>query len=651
MCNVRTLFFLFGILIVNGIAYGQIAERAFINGKIYTANDAQPFAEAFAFLDDEIIYVGTNDGVQVHIGASTTVADLEGRLVLPGMHDVHMHPLEASSSAGSACYLDYYENNINGLAAALEDCDPSPNSNGWITAYGHSFFTLLDSPQIPRLVLDNLYPDIPVAILESTSHSVWVNSKALELANIGLNTPDPIGGHIMRLGNNQPTGILLDNAGEIVMDLALASTPEIDQLNYEGLVDFGLPLIARNGITSACEARTYWKRNYPAIWEQVKEDGALTCRMILAPWVYPEDDDIEQLTAIEDLYDEGDDMLRITQVKLYTDGITINATAALHEPYNNNLGFPFNTGLNYIDANRLQNYIEILELVGYDFHMHAIGDRGTTEALDAVAYAQSQNGDVGARHRITHLEIVDESDYLRFAELGVIADAQVAGVWTQPPYWQDNAYFVGPDRADNMIPLKSLYDAGAHLTLSSDWDVSSLNPFRGIQNALTRAPQELPNREEAVKAYTIKGAYVMQQEENTGSLEVGKWADFICVDQDVFTIPVGQIAQTQVLSTWVGGEEVWRSDVLPPTSTTETEVDLNWSVSPNPVEDLLRVEYESGTLTSVEIYKVDGEFIQAFNPSGKSKIILDISQFQNGIYLLKARLRGGQVVAKKIVKE
>jgi predicted amidohydrolase YtcJ len=191
----------------------------------------------------------------------------------------------------------------------------------------------------------------------------------------------------------------------------------------------------------------------------------------------------------------------------------------------------------------------ILEQTGYDFHIHAIGDRGITESLDAVEAARNANGDIGARHRITHVEIVKESDYPRFAQLNVTADMQVASDFTNPENWEENLPFLGADRIDNIIPLKSIFETGARVTLSSDWDVSSLNPFIGMQNALTRAPQNLPTIEDAVKAYTINGAYVLRQETNTESLEVGKWADFICVNQDIFTVPTNQIAQTIVLST------------------------------------------------------------------------------------------------------
>ncbi|MCB0618046.1 MAG: amidohydrolase family protein [Saprospiraceae bacterium] len=646
------IFLLFFFSSAGGL-YAQIADRAFVNGKIYTADDDQPYAEALAISGELIVYVGSDAGVQAHIGTATVVEDLEGRLILPGLHDVHMHPLEAGTPAWGDCLLDPYEWFTDDLVDALVDCNPQPNSNGWILAYGHSIFTLLEDGTVPRFALDAAFPDVPVAVGEETSHSLWVNSKALEVAGIDATTPDPEGGHIIRHpGNGQPIGILLDNAGDLVLHQALASTPEIDAQNLYGLLNYSLPLMAENGITSACEARTYLLRNYVDTWQTVRDSGLLTCRMILQPWIHPELDDPGQIATLVDLYADDDPMLRINQVKVYADGITINATAALHEPYDYYWGLPFDTGLNYIEVNRLSNLIATLEPLGYDFHIHAIGDRGATEGLDAVAFARTQNGDLGARHRITHLEIVDEADYPRFADLNVTADLQVSGWWTEPQHWDENIDFVGPDRSDAIIPLKDLENAGARITLSSDWDVSTLNPFRGIQNALSRAPQQISSREAAVKAYTINGAYVMRQEASTGSLEVGKWADFICVDQDIFTVPVNQIALTKVLSTWVGGVEVWRSDELPVISRLEEALvaEDQLRLFPNPASDFLTVECPGQQIRRIDLFASNGEWVWSVNGGNSAQVTFTSERLPSGSYFLRARLADGRARVRPFVR-
>lgn len=626
----RTLWcFLFGILcgqVMSGQSFsGQtvpkvMADMVLRNGAIYTVNPSQPWAEAIAIVGDMIVFVGTNQDALAFIDEQTEVIELNGRMVLPGLHDVHMHPLEAGSPAAGDCLLDNTETDPENFIPALQACNLSPNSNGWILAGGHSIFTLYEAQRPPRLILDDLYPDVPVAILEETSHSLWVNSRALEVSGISAATPDPVGGHIIKWDDEEPSGILLDNAGDFVLQMALASTPDIDAANYDGLVNYSLPLLAEMGITSICEGRTYWKRNYHQIWQDIKNDGLLTARVVLAPWVYPEDIDADLITALQNLYDAGDDMLRITQLKCYSDGIIINATAALHDPYLDNLGLPFSNGLNYLTAGRLGNLITILEQSGYDFHIHAIGDRGITEALDAIEAARDVNGDIGARHRITHLEVLDSLDLPRFADLDVTADAQVAGDFTNPENWGDNEPFLGPERSDNFIPLRSLYDAGARISLSSDWDVSSPNPFVAMEHAITRDPQALPTLDAIIEAYTINAAYVMRQETDLGSIEAGKLADVIVLDQHIFNVPAGEIGQTSVLLTILGGEIVHQDPAIsgihnnapiPETFTLAQNF-------PNPFNGStqLRFTMKTSAKMTLSIFNVNGELVhQLFSDS------------------------------------
>ncbi len=647
----KSTFLIAAALLTAQTMLAQTADKVFQNGKIYTAYDAQPFAEAIAIKDGSFIFVGSNAGVAAHIGAGTIVEDLDGRLVLPGIHDVHIHPLEAGSPNAGDCGLDGYETDPENLGLALQACNLTPNSNGWIMAYGHSIFTLYEAVRPPKEILDDYYPDDPMVVIEETSHSVWVNSVALQTLGITAATPDPVGGHIFKDPfTGEPDGILMDNAGDAALAAALAPNAIIDSLNYDGLVNYSLPLLAENGITSICEGRTYWKRNYPQIWQKIKDDGLLTARVVLAPWVYPGDDDAVQIPIIQNLYNAGDDMLKISQIKVYSDGIAVNATAALHEPYNDNLGLPFDTGLNYIDENRLTNLIATLEQTGFDFHIHAIGDRGITEAINAIENARNINGDIGARHRVTHLEIVDTADYGRFAPLGIIADMQVAGDFTNPDQWHENDFLIGSERSDNLIPLKSIFNTGAKITLSSDWDVSSVNPFVAMQNALTRAPQELPTVEDAVKSYTINGAYTMRQETTTGSIEVGKFADFICVDQDIFTIPKNQVAQTNVLSTHLAGMEIYRSSVLAINGTEGYDA-LNFKLFPNPSNGKIKIDISDIKAESVTIYSIDGELKKEIIIGNGNTVEFDTSNFSKGVYLVELKLLNGHHLTSKFIKE
>jgi predicted amidohydrolase YtcJ len=390
--------------------------------------------------------------------------------------------------------------------------------------------------------------------MEMTSHSFWCNSKVLELLGYNASTPNPTGGIIMKDDNGEPNGILVDNAGEILLALALLPTTERMAKDYDGLVEFGLPELAKHGITSASEARTFWKRNQQDTWKKIEADGKLTCRMNLGLWVYPADDDAAQLTAIKALFsNNANSLLRINQIKLYADGIIHNTTAAIQQDYLvDYFEEATNNGLNYLTQARIASYIAELEPVGFDFHIHTLGNRAVHEALNAIEQSGTSNG----RHRLTHVEYVNPVDYPRFAPLNVTADAQVAGDFTQPDHWHDNDYLVGSQLTTSIIPIKSLLQNNARITLSSDWDVSTLNPFTGMQNAVTRSPQNI-SLEEVVKAYTINGAYVMRQENKVGSLEVGKEADFIILDRNIFEIPATEISETKVLETYLKGKVVY----------------------------------------------------------------------------------------------
>lgn len=303
------------------------------------------------------------------------------------------------------------------------------------------------------------------------------------------------------------------------------------------------------------EGRTYWKREFQDAWLQAEKDGKLTVRAMLNLWAYPAEDDATQISTIKSLYrDKTDSLVRIRQIKVYSDGILINSTAAMLQPYLETLGeIPGKNGLNYFTQQRLSKYIAALG--EFDFHIHAIGDRGVRESLDAI----EASGNDQSRHRLTHLEVVNKSDYPRFKELDVIADMQVAGDFTQPDHWHENEFLIG-ERASPLVPLRDLYETGAKVTLSSDWDVSALSPFVGMQNALTRTPQNLPDVKAVIKAYTLTPAYALRQETTTGSIEVGKYADLIVLDQNLLEIPAEQISKTKVLETYLAGKLVYSAE-------------------------------------------------------------------------------------------
>ena len=249
---------------------------------------------------------------------------------------------------------------------------------------------------------------------------------------------------------------------------------------------------------------------------------------------------------------------------MYADGISINTTAAMHQPYALDLGYGLptpNFGLSYFNPVRLTRLVTELDTAGFRINIHAIGDRGITESLNAIEQAQLaiRGKTPQKRHLLTHVEFSAPRDFARFRLLNVTADIQVAGRWTMPGHHSEfETSLLGAERMNRQMPLASLHSAGARITLSSDWDVSDLNPFAGMQHALTRGVQSLPTLHDVIKAYTLNAAYALAQDDKVGSLKVGKIADLTIVDRNLFAIPTEDIGGTQVLYTLVDGDVVYQ---------------------------------------------------------------------------------------------
>lgn len=529
------------------------ADTVITNANVYTVNSNRTWAEAITIKDGNIQFVGSSKGAEKYINDQTILIDAQGKLLLPGFHDIHMHPLESGSSATHFVLQEY--DTEEGYQDALYQVSMEHGGNNWLIGYGPSIEALLEFAQSPATVIDEVINERPVIIMEQTSHAMWVNSKALALAGIDVYTQNPEGGVIGRSETGKPNGILYDNAGNLVMDLAMKALANEGEQNYDSFVQYTQPELLAHGITSISDARVYWQRGQLDTWLALAEDDALLLRVSLGLWAYPQADDDAQLSALKSFYQVNEyDKLNVNQIKFYMDGILVNTTAAMKAPYLDSwLNLPNNKGLNYFTQSRMEKYIKALEPVGYDFNIHAIGDRGIAEALNAIESAS--NG--SARHRLTHVEVVDESDISRFKALNVIADAQVAGDFANPEHWHHMEPLLGKDRAEQLIPIKSLNEAGATLTLSSDWNVSSFNPFIGLANAVSREPQAI-SIEQAIEAYTINAAYAQRQDTELGSLEVGKRADLVMVDRNILTLPANQIKNAQIVMTLVDGKVVYK---------------------------------------------------------------------------------------------
>ncbi len=531
------------------------ADAVIVKAAVVTLDGASNRFEAFAIRGGEIVWVGVEPVPELWIGPTTKVVDLEGATVLPGLFDVHNHILEAFHPAGGTCIVDGY-GMLSSHLSTLENCQDDQVGSDWVVGWGFDLWSALSSPGSPAGLMDSVIPDRPAVMMEASSHAAWVNTLALEALGYDATTPDPPGGVILREADGTPTGLLMDAASEAAFDLALANNAEMPALNEEAL-RAGLAEANRNGLTGIGDGRCYWKRGYVEAWHAVADAGELTVRANVPLWAYPNEDDDSQLATLKAYYDVAPDAkLRFGQVKMYVDGLVWITTGALLEPYTDN-AITDPLGLNYFDPLRLKRYVSELEEAGFDVQLHGIGDRGVREGLDAIEAARVEHGELGRRHRITHVEFVDPEDIPRFAELNVTADIQLAGWWTEPEFLHDSDRVVGAERVNTLnYRVRDLHEAGARITLSSDYDVASMSPFVGIARAVDRGDQSLPDVESALRAMTTDAAWLLGFDDIAGSIEVGKRADFVVVDRDPFSTET--LAETVVLWTVFDGDEVFR---------------------------------------------------------------------------------------------
>ncbi|PEK09161.1 amidohydrolase [Bacillus toyonensis] len=533
----------------------------FKNGTIYTSNEKQEMAEAIEIKDGKITFVGSNKDVEKLINKDTKVINLQGRQLLPGFVDNHNHIFEAKSPAAGNCSVSP-DAALQEQRSYLNACKKDVKDGEWISGTGFSLEELLKNmdekseQQTPLQVLDELFPNNPVLIMERTSHSVWVNSKALELAGINKDTKDPQGGRIIRdPETGEPFGILYDTAGDIVMEKAWNAQPNLFEKNYEGLLD-GLDEVAKNGITTVGDGRLYWKRGWLDVWNKVNDEKKLTSRVVLRPWVYPNLNEAEQIEYFQKIKrDDLSSRMLINQVKMYSDGISINSTAKTLEKYKFEWfkGTPY--GLNYIPEEKMKWWLTELNKLGYGALIHTIGDSGVRESLNAIEAAKKEG--TKQPYTLTHVEMVEDSDMNRFAHLGVSADFQVGHDFAEDPKQSWASTYFTDQQMKRIMPLGQIWKTGANVSLSSDWDVNELNPLVTISNALNIDEKGLSNVQAAIDAYTIKPAKALGLDKITGSIEVGKSADIVILNEDITKMSVDKIPSVKVLMTVLQGEVVY----------------------------------------------------------------------------------------------
>jgi predicted amidohydrolase YtcJ len=542
------------------------ADLVLTGGHVHTVDPGRPRAEALAVRGERIVAIGSAELVAELIGPQTRVIDLDGRLLLPGFQDVHVHPIFGGVDR-LQCDLRGARGREGVLATIRAYVEAHPN-DPWIVGSGW-YMADFERGTPRREDLDAIVADRPAFFPNRDGHSTWVNSKALELAGIDRDTPDPDDGRIERDPDGSPTGSLHEGAADAVERLMPVTTAE--QL-AEGL-RLAQAYLHSLGITAWQDAIV--RPEDQAVYRTAAEAGWLTARVEGAMWWDRErgDDQVEELIERSRTGSVG--RLRVNSVKLMQDGVLETYTGAMIDPYLGADGAPTaNRGISFIDPERLPGWVTKLDAAGLQPHFHAIGDRAVRECLDAVAAARSANGPSDTRPHIAHIQVIHPDDVPRFAELDVVANAQ--------PYWACHEAqmdeltipFLGPERWTWQYPFQSLLAAGARLAMGSDWSVSTPNPLLEMEVAVTRVadesrgirdpflPAEALTVEEAIRAFTAGSAFVNHLDADTGTLEVGKLADLTVIDRDLLASDAGPIGDGQVLATFVGGTAVFEDPAL-----------------------------------------------------------------------------------------
>ena len=547
-------------------AHAQAADRVLTNGRIYTVNPQQPWAEAVAIKDGKYVYIGTNAGAAEFIAESTELIDLAGRMAMPGINDAHVHPIEGGTKALFGCSFAFTAT-PDEIAAQVAKCVAEQPQTEWIRGgqWSSDFFVKypMDSP---RAWLDKVSGDKAVALADDAYHNIWFNSKALQLLGITAETENPPGSEILRdPATGEPNGLMLESFGFVKENLHwspaqyfAAARYAVTAANREGITGFKATAIGTEEING-------FKR-----LEQRARLTAYVAAAIKTPYGKREQPlDVPKLVALRDSLKTS--VVDASFVKIFLDGVpTASRTAAMLAPYEpEQAGAPEVSGELHVQSETLMADMIALDKANFTVKIHTAGDRSVRVALDAIAAARRANGDSGLRHELAHAGYIDAEDLPRFSRLNVVADLSPY-IWFPSPIIDSVLSAVGK-RGQKYWPIKSLLASGASVLAGSDWPaaVASISPWTGIEAMVTRADpvgdypgvlwkEQAITLEQALDIYTRQGARALKLEAVTGTVALGKSADLIVLNQNLFNIPARMVSETQVLMTLFSGEIVYR---------------------------------------------------------------------------------------------
>jgi predicted amidohydrolase YtcJ len=555
------------LFLLLALPLAAVAQPTFVlhHARVYTAEPAQPRAEAFAVEDGRIAMVGSDAEVLARYPDWPRV-DAGGRAVVPGFIDAHAHLMGLGYALLNADLVGTTsKEDVLARLAAFAETLPE---GAWLTGRGwdQNDWPAAEDGSHPfptRHDLDALFPDRPVWLRRVDGHAGWANTAALRAAGLDPDAPAPEapeGGAVHADALGRPTGLFVDTAMPLVGD----AVPKPSVAVQAEALRRALGQTARYGLTGVHEAgvEAGTGRDTLALYEDFIARGAFPLRLyaMLTP---PSARTFCARTPVPFEHPSG--QLRVGAVKFYVDGALGSRGAALLEPYSDD---PANTGLLRMSPEVFRQEVERAMACGLQVNTHAIGDRGARVVLDAYEAAIAATGGGPGRHRVEHAQVVALEDIPRFAELGVLASVQPTHATSDMPWAEDR---VGPERIRGAYAWRRLLDAGARLALGSDFPVEGVNPLLGFYAAVTRQnPQGEPpggwyadqrlTREEALRGFTLDAAYAAFMEGEVGSLAPGKWADFVILSADVMEVPAPEILTTTVVATYLGGERVYAAE-------------------------------------------------------------------------------------------
>jgi len=528
-------------------------KKAFINGKIFTCNEAEPWAEDLYIEGNRILRVGTKGSIDELLDDQTEVVDLKGKLVLPGFIDCHVHFMIGGS------YLNNLDlSNVKSKDQFREAVGSFANSkqDEWIVGGNWDQEQFSDTTLPTKEWIDDLTSNIPLFLARSDLHMALANSHAMKLAGISSDTPNPEGGLIDRdKKSGEPTGILRDNAMQLIQKVI----PEPNDANRNMALNSALKEAKINGITSIHDIA---RAGDIQLYQEFLRDNKLTCRIYST--LPLSDYDLFIKTGIARSF--GNEYLKIGALKAFADGSLGSSTAWFFDPYEDDAttcGLP----MDIVENGNLKRWANTADKNKLQLVIHAIGDRAISSVLDVFEDINSNNGVWDRRFKMEHVQHIRSEDIIRMKKMNVIASVQPYGVYDDGPWCEKK---IGKGRFAGSYAFKTLLDSGIKVCGGSDWTVTPLNVISGIHAAVTRETKDyknpngwLPNEklsvEEAVKIYTINAAYASFEENIKGSIESGKLADIVVLSDDIFSIPAMEIKDTQVLLTCFDGEIIYEN--------------------------------------------------------------------------------------------